>query len=354
MPPEVIPAWATPGRGLLLHFGQLGDAVMALPAAVALREATPRTCWTVLASAGADAIFRLAGFADVWSADRVRWKRAPLAAAIEVPALLWRLRRERFARVLDLHSYKETNLLAWLTGARERVAMLRPTRSWPRLITRPPKPDDPYARLVDRYCEVVGAVGVEVADRVPRLHPPALVRARVEALFAAWQTALGGSVDAPVLGICPGAGHPGRRWPAERFAALIRDFQSASGTGGEASSRARVAVFAGPEESAAVLDPLQRLPRTEIWRGLTIAELAAALGLCRVVVSNPTGPSHIAAAVGASVLTLGEIPAFDPVAQPPAAVVAVRAPRAVGDIGVGEAGAALARLWAAAARLRPV
>ncbi|HXR97334.1 MAG TPA: glycosyltransferase family 9 protein [Terriglobales bacterium] len=309
-------------RVLLIHFGQLGDSVMALPAALALRAHFAQAELTVLASRGGHEIFRMAGFDDIWMADRVRWKARRTAALPEIVGLVAKVRRRHFDLSVDLHSFHETNLLAWAGGVKKRVAMLRPTRSLPRLITHQPPADDPDARLVDRYCRVLEPLGIEVKDRTPRLFPQAPVSE-----FAAW------AKDEPVLGVCPGAGNAGRRWPAGRFAELVRE------------RREPVAVFAGPEEDEATLARFAGMPAVRIWRGLAIAELAAALARCRVVVTNATGPSHIAAAVGASVLTLGEIPAFDPVAVAPGRVVAVRAERVVGDITIERVREALADLW---------
>lgn len=317
----------TPKRILLIHFGQLGDAVMALPAARALRARFPRAQMVVLAAHGPDAIFRLAGFgqgsSEVWSLDRVGMKRARWRALYAIPALLFRLRLRRFQLSVDLHSYKETNWLAFLSGIPNRVAMLRPTRSIPSLINRQPPPDDPYGRLIDRYCQVLQPLGIQVSpsDRIPTLVPSDLTSMRVPT----------------PLGICPGAGHPSRRWPPGRFAAIARDWVARGH---------RVIVFAGPEEDAATLDPLATIPGIEISRGLSVPELAAALAGCRVVLTNPTGPSHIAAAVGARVLTLGEIPAFDPVPVPPhGAVVPLRAHGPIDTLTVAEVEAALTALW---------
>lgn len=318
-------------RILLLHFGQMGDAVMALPAALALRRHFPAAELTVLAARGSGPIFAMAGFAPVWTADRVRWKKNPAAAAREIPALWLRSRRQRFDLSVDLHSYKETNLLAALAGIPQRVAMLRPTRSWPRLINMKPQVDDPLGVLRERYCRVLQPLGIEVRDRVPRLQPPPAAIARVKILFQDWAAKAG---NAPVLGICPGAGHASRRWPAAHFAALAERLQ--------AQSAARIAIFAGPEEPESLLQAFRSLPQAQIWRGLRLEELAAALALCRVVVSNPTGPAHVAAAAGANLLTLGELPMFDPVAIPPARMIALRS---LPDIDVNAALAALRELW---------
>ncbi|MGH9487783.1 MAG: glycosyltransferase family 9 protein [Terriglobales bacterium] len=317
-----------PRRILLVHFGQLGDAVMALPAARALRSRFARARLTVLCAANASGIFRLAGFGErggeIWPVDRVAWKRQPWRVPAAAPMLILRLRRHRFDLSVDLHSYKETNWLAFLAGIPERVAMLRPTRSLPALINRKPPPDDIGGRLLDRYCQVLQPLGIEVAaaDRVPTLRPPPA-------------PSIVASGNRPMLGICPGAGHASRRWPAERFAAVAQ----------ARLAQGRVVIFAGPEEDAAILDPFSAVAGVEIVHGLSLAELAGALACCRVVLTNPTGPSHIAAAVGGRVLTLGELPAFDPVAVPPGAVVVLRATGTINSIATAEVLTAVEQLW---------
>ena len=321
-----VPLPSRPGRILLLHFGQMGDAVLALPAARALRQAYPDAEVTVLAGRSGAEVFRLAGFSPVWAVDRAGWRDSPWRAAREMPALVAKLRGRRFDLSVDFHSYKETNLLAWAAGAPARVAMLRPTRSWPRLITHPPPPDDPTAHLLDRYCHVLEPLGITVPDRQPRLRADAEVQAWAERELPA---------ERAWLGICPGAGHPSRRWPAERFAAAVTAWiQPLTPAPG-------VVIFAGPEEDEEQLAGLRELPGARICRGLSIPQLAAALARCRVVLTNASGPSHIAAAAGSAVVTVGEIPMFDPVGR----VIPVRARRWVRDISVAAVAEALAAAW---------
>jgi len=317
-------------RLLLIHFGQMGDAVLALPAARAFAAWGGAERVTVLASRSGAEIFRLAGFRSVWPVDRVRWKARPATAVWEIPRLVWQLRRQRFALSVDLHSLKETNLLAWLAGVPTRVAMLRPTRSYPRLINRPPPPDDPEAALLERYCRVLEPLGITVEDRCPRLSPSAAETAAAAARLPGkdW------------LGVCPGAGHASRRWPAERFAAVVC-------AGLQAAPALRAVVFAGPEESEATLAPFRLAPRTQIVRGLSLAALAASLARCRVVLSNASGPAHVAAAVGAHVISIGEIPPFDPVGWTPDAVRVVRAHGRVVDVPQSAVTAALAGMLTA-------
>ena len=93
------------------------------------------------------------------------------------------------------------------------------------------------------------------------------------------------------LGFFPGAGHPGRCWPIERFAQLA-DFLIRN-------DRLRPVIFVGPEERQMISEIRALFPRRASystnfrypnWRRLQ-ARLA-------VFISNDTGPVHIAAAVG--------------------------------------------------------
>jgi ADP-heptose:LPS heptosyltransferase len=128
---------------------------------------------------------------------------------------------------------------------------------------------------------------------VPRLKPRADDDRAVAELLRKEKT----RDDAPLVGIFPGAGHPSRRWPLERFVELARRFESDDGL--------RVVIFAGPEERPHVREMRAAFPRsTIIFDRLTIIQLASAAARLAVFVSNDTGPMHIAAAVGTPVVML--------------------------------------------------
>ncbi|MGH9900183.1 MAG: glycosyltransferase family 9 protein, partial [Pyrinomonadaceae bacterium] len=67
----------------------------------------------------------------------------------------------------------------------------------------------------------------------------------------------------------------------------------------------RVVVFPGPEEQALMNDIANIFsPSTIIILGLNIPELAAAFARMALLISNNSGPMHIAAAVGTPVISL--------------------------------------------------
>jgi ADP-heptose:LPS heptosyltransferase len=104
----------------------------------------------------------------------------------------------------------------------------------------------------------------------------------------------------------PGAAFPGRRWPADRFAAVARHLAAAgvdvriTGGPGEVALARSVAAAAGLGEDAVLAG------RT------TSLELAAVIAGARVVVSGDTGVAHLASAYRRpSVVLFGPVsPAF--------------------------------------------
>lgn len=123
--------------------------------------------------------------------------------------------------------------------------------------------------------------------RAHRLTPDAARRAR-------WAAAVGQS--RPVVGFFPGSNAPARRWPADRFAALAAAV---------AARGARVVVMGGAAETGLTARVAAAAPGALDAGGRTdLSDLAALLSVCDLVVTNDTGPMHLAGAVGAGTVSL--------------------------------------------------
>jgi heptosyltransferase II len=159
----------------------------------------------------------------------------------------------------------------------------------------------PHERLCDRhrtelYLELVtgraptvaaGSRGSEAAARpVPQLPLPPRLRQAWQELVGPW--------EGQVVGIFPGSKAPSRRWDADRFAAVARSLAAAG---------ARVIVFGSPGEAS-----LTRVVAGDVavdMAGRTdLPVLAAALAACDILVTNDSGPMHLAAAVGTRTLVV--------------------------------------------------
>jgi ADP-heptose:LPS heptosyltransferase len=286
-----------PGNILVIDFGQLGDVVLSVPALRAIREKFRDARITVaVGKAGAD-IIALSGFANsTIIVDRVALRDGPkLVSIAKILKLVKDVRRRQFDFVIDLHSLSETNLLGFFSGATHRLYSRRPGRSLNFLSNFRPNPptEDKTKHYTERYLDVLQPLGIKGISSIPILRTRPSDDLAVEKMLRKEK----GNLEAPLVGLFPGAGHPGRRWPIERFAALADHLIR--------NERVRVVVFAGPEEKQLIQEIRKQLPPSVIlFDRLTIPQLAAAQAKLAVFVSNDTGPLHLAAAVGTSVVML--------------------------------------------------
>ena len=287
-----------PRNILVIDFGQLGDVVMSLPALRAIREHFPQACITVAVGKPGAEVIELSRCADATLAvDRVALRDGFKPwSVLRILRIVQDVRHKRFDFVIDLHSLSETNLLGFLSGAPKRLYSRRP-RSLDFLANfnpRPPIEEDHRKRhLIDRYLDVLQPLGIKDGPNVPKLRTRAADDQAIELMLRQAKADMG----APLVGLFPGAGHPSRCWPVERFSELA-DFVVRN-------DGARVLVFAGPEERALLPKIRTLFPKSSlILDKLTIPQLAAAQARLAVFVSNDTGPMHIAAAVGSPLVLL--------------------------------------------------
>jgi heptosyltransferase I len=292
-----------PRNLLVIDFGQLGDVVMSLPALRAIRERFPQARLTVAVGKPGGEILRMSGEVDdVIEIDRVALRDGFKALSVwRVFQIARDVRRRQFDFVIDLHSFSETNLLGFFSGARQRLFARRPGRSLDFLANFKPAPpvdrNDPKQHLVDRYLDVLMPLGIKNPQRIPRLSVRIDDDRAVDAKLRKAKAATG----PPLVGIFPGAGHPGRRWPLERFAQLADSLIRNDGV--------RPIVFVGPEERHLVAEMKTLFPSGCVFLDqLSIPQLAAAQARLAVLVSNDTGPVHIAAAVGTPLVVLIDLP----------------------------------------------
>jgi heptosyltransferase II len=263
---------------LVVRFGSLGDVCLLgwtlsrLAPAAAAGE-----CRVTLATkpAFADLAARFAGV------DRV----VPLPGSDlrALGRLAGRLRRERWDDILDAHGVLRSHLLLILLGRRPAARIAKHTIARLRLLR--------------------GGTAAPALARTMRARFDALL-APVAALAPARATpplaSLAADGGAAALGIAPGAQWAAKRWPDERFAAVVEAFRR--------RTPAPVRVFLGPREAWFAASPLAAALAAaggvEIYRERPLTEVAAGLAGCRVVLCNDSGLMHLAEAVGTPVVAL--------------------------------------------------
>jgi heptosyltransferase-2 len=174
-----------------------------------------------------------------------------------------------------------------------------------RLIHLPPATRHPphrTAHQIHEYLHLAAALGASPEPLAPRLEITAdeLQRAR-HALFSRLPNHGAGRVPGKpltLLGLNPGAEYgPAKRWPEESFAAVAR----------EVSRRVENCVWLvfGSANDQQLCSHLTRLAGGDVFNlaGQTsLREFMALLKLCRLLLTNDTGPMHVAAALGTPVV----------------------------------------------------
>jgi ADP-heptose:LPS heptosyltransferase len=107
-----------------------------------------------------------------------------------------------------------------------------------------------------------------------------------------------GSSTALRIGINPGADRPGNRWDPQRYASVADKLTEKLG--------ARFFIFGGPgEESiASSIQGAMKHPATSLAGKLTLDELVYVMSRLDLLITNDSGPMHIAAAVKTPVVAL--------------------------------------------------
>ncbi len=275
---------------LLIKPSSLGDIVMALPALSALRRSFPRAriSWLIrpeFASLieGHPHLDEIIPF-DRKTLGKAWWHPAALR---ELIALISRLRRRRFDAVLDLQGLFRSASLAWLSGCRHRFGPI-----WRKELARyfystaiPPRLE--WVHVVDYYLKLVEAMGG--ADRRVEFVLPE----KPEAAAAARDllSRHGVNLDRYVV-VIPGSAQVSKCWPAERFAALADRLVSDHGLA--------VAATGSRAESPMIerIQSLAKHPIANLAGRTSLPELTEVLRMAKLVISNDTGPGHIAAALG--------------------------------------------------------
>jgi heptosyltransferase-2 len=109
--------------------------------------------------------------------------------------------------------------------------------------------------------------------------------------------------DERIIALAPGAGHPKRQWPLERFIQLglllLREFD------------ARIIIVGGPgdRERASRLSEVLGRRVVSVAGQMTLRGTATLLKCSDIVIANDSGPMHLAAAAGVPVVEISCHPA---------------------------------------------
>jgi lipopolysaccharide heptosyltransferase I len=275
-----------PGRILIIKPSAIGDVVHALPILNLLRLRWPKThiSW-LITPACAGLLDAHPQVDEVIPFDRKLFGRTwrSLTAASELARFGYELRRRKFDLVIDLQGLLRSGLLALQSGAPIRVGSTT-DREFGWMCGTHLAPNNWDMIAVERNLNVAEFLGLGRS-------PVEFVFATTDADRSYIATEL--NTDEPFAVLLPGTNWETKRWPVEKFAAMVGPLQDRFGLR---------SVLAGSPADA-LLAP--QLPGAINMAGkTTLRQLTAVLERAAVVIAGDTGPMHIAAALGRPLVTL--------------------------------------------------
>ncbi|MEP6474779.1 MAG: glycosyltransferase family 9 protein [Gemmatimonadota bacterium] len=258
-----------PGTLVVRAPNHLGDLVLALPA---LQRARP------------DAIVVRRPLLPLLEMARLPGQLIPLdRGLVPLIQIAARLRTARYARGVLLTPSLSSAVLFRLAGMPARRGTATDGRS-PLLTDRVEPASLANEHRASAYLVLVGDT-LPAVPPVPELSPDAHARER-------WHALIGEARG--LIGIFPGSNASSRRWEPGHFGELTHRLADAG---------KRTVIFGGPGErhltaAAAGSHGIDLGGKTDL------AVLAAGLAECRMLVTNDSGPMHLAAAVGTPTISL--------------------------------------------------
>jgi heptosyltransferase-1 len=269
---------------LIIKPSSLGDIVHSLPALDVLYRCFPGSEIHWLVAKGFDGI--LEGHPMVrklWIIHKDQWKKvARIQSTVkELRKLFKDLKAESFDYVIDLQGLFRSGVIAKATGAPVRIGFAE-AREGSTMFYTHTVAGGRNVHAVDRYLKVPAFLGCDISQvRFP--FPP--FDADLEAIpFAGGDYAV----------MCPGARKLVNRWPAERFGKL-------------ASILPLKTVVVGSKGDRRLADEVVEVSAGKALSLAGKTDLKGLIGIikhARLMVTNDTGPMHIAAALGIPVFAI--------------------------------------------------
>ena len=274
-------------RLLLIKPSSLGDIVHAMPTLASLRDRFPQAEVTWLVKRQWAPLVEVIG-----GVDHVCTVGTGLSGWL---GRISELRAARFDLVVDLQGLFRSGAMAWLSGCGRRIGFANAREGSPLFYTQRVEVPDGPMHAVDRYLLVAEALGAErpTQPRFEFVDRPQ-DRQAVERIL----TRSGVPASLPWIAINASARWETKRWPPQYFAEaadrLSREHTCPIVFIGGATER--------PETQAVMA--LMRTKAIDLTGQTPVGLLPCLLRQAAVLVTNDSGPMHIAAAVGTAVVAL--------------------------------------------------
>jgi lipopolysaccharide heptosyltransferase I len=278
---------------LILKPSSMGDVIHALPVLRLLKRHFPKgeIYWWLDASL-LPLLEKDPDLSGIIPFQRKRWaapRRWP-----EIAASLRAMRQHRFDWAIDLQGLARSSLFAWLANAGLTIGLdnaREGAREGARALYDIIPPRAPaHQHAVDRYLAVLPLLGVPVHRNFAWLPGRPEIAAQVS---EKWNPS-----GARCVALLPGGRWDNKRWPVQYWVELVRQMRQIP--------EIKFVILGSRDENQlgqtiAAADPERSI---NLAGQTSLAEMIECIRQSRLVITNDTGPMHVAAATGRPVLAL--------------------------------------------------
>jgi heptosyltransferase II len=275
---------------LVVQTSFLGDTVLTLPLLSEIKRRFPRSQLSLLCTpAGRELLLDYPIVDEIIVDDKKGADRGWMG--------LWRkarlLRAQRFTLALCPHKSFRSGWLLFLANIPFRVGFAQSKSAFlfhARVKRKRERHD------VERTLSILEGLGIRTDDCERALELP--ITAGLEEQVTRQLITAGVDTTKMLVGIHPGSVWATKRWSAEGFSRLIELFKQ--------KYQCEILLFGGSED-AEVVAKVQNLCggcAVSLVNRISLHDLPAALSLCRIFITNDSGPMHVAVARGVPVVAI--------------------------------------------------
>jgi heptosyltransferase-2 len=277
-------------RILIIRTDRIGDVVLTLPVLKALRKAYPMAHISMLVSPLTVALVDGNPYLDEILVDEIKTAHSGPIGLLKLARLI---RSRQFDAVFIFYTKNRYNLVCYLAGVPMRIGYKNEKMGF--LLTHPLKDGREQGHKHEaQYClDVLTYIGIESQDFDAFI--PADREAEQWARQWMQEQGLG---QQEVIAIHAGSSDPAKCWAEENFAGLIESLQQRYAF--------KIILIGGSEtvDRSAKIKTLLKQKPLDLTGQTSLSQTISFLRRCHMLISNDSGPVHIASALGIHVISL--------------------------------------------------
>lgn len=277
-------------RILIVRTDRLGDVLISTPVIKALRKHYPSSHIAMMTSPFTKEIVDGNPFLDEVIVLDKDGRDQGLFATLKFVA---GLKKKKFDLAIILHPTLRTHLICFLSDIKERIGY---DRKAPYFLTKilPHDKQQGLKHEVEYNFDLLKPLGIEEADR--QLYMP--IKKSSEVFVENILKESGMTSGDRIIAVNPAASCVSKRWPVARFAELVDRLT--------ASCHVKIVLVAdvAHQEICRQLMSMARCKPLDLSGKFSLSQLASLFRRCALVISNDSGPVHLAVAVGTPVISI--------------------------------------------------